>query len=227
MPMTDLLTKPEFLDPLLLSLKVSLISSVIVFLIGIVIAWVMTTKRVKGKTLLETVFLLPMVLPPTVIGFILLVLVGRKTWFGRLAERVFDHSFIFSWWAAVAAAVVVSFPLVYQSLKAGFQSIERELQDSARSMGANEWQVLLHITMPLAWRALVTGYVLGFARGLGEFGATLMVAGNIPGRTQTIPTGIYFAVDSGNTSLAWLLSGATIAISFIMLLFTGKLKGTT
>ncbi|MNC23213.1 Molybdenum transport system permease protein ModB [compost metagenome] len=222
--MTELLTKPDFLKPLQLSLKVSLISSIIVFLIGILTAWVMTTKRVKGKTLLETVFLLPMVLPPTVIGFILLVLMGRKTWFGKLVERIFDHSFIFSWQAAVAAAVVVSFPLVYQSLKSGFLSIERELQDSARSMGATEWQVLLHITLPLAWRALVTGYVLGFARGLGEFGATLMVAGNIPGRTQTIPTGIYFAVDSGNTSLAWLLSGATIAISFVMLLFTGKLK---
>ncbi|MDF2937500.1 MAG: molybdenum transporter permease [Paenibacillaceae bacterium] len=222
--MMDLLTKPEFLNPLKLSLKVSLFSSIIVFLIGILVAWIMTTKRVKGKTLLETVFLLPMVLPPTVIGFILLVLVGRRTWFGKLVERLFDQSFIFSWWAAVAAAVVVAFPLVYQSLKSGFLSIERELQDSARSMGATEWQVLLHITMPLAWRAMVTGYVLGFARGLGEFGATLMVAGNIPGRTQTIPTGIYFAVDSGNTTLAWLLSGATIAISFIMLLFTGKLK---
>lgn len=225
--MTELLTKPEFLDPLLLSLKVSLISSVIVFLIGIWVAWRMTTRRIRGKTLLETVFLLPMVLPPTVIGFILLLLAGRRTWFGRLIERLFDHSFIFTWWAAVAAAVVVSFPLVYQSLKTGFQSIERELQDSARSMGANERQVLLHITMPLAWRAMVTAYVLGFARGLGEFGATLMVAGNIPGRTQTIPTGIFFAVDSGNTSLAWLLSGATITLSFVMLLFTGKLKGTT
>lgn len=225
--MTELLTKPEFLDPLLLSLKVSLISSIIVFLIGIWVAWRMTTRRIRGKTLLETVFLLPMVLPPTVIGFILLLLAGRRTWFGRLIERIFDHSFIFTWWAAVAAAVVVSFPLVYQSLKTGFQSIERELQDSARSMGANERQVLLHITMPLAWRAMVTAYVLGFARGLGEFGATLMVAGNIPGRTQTIPTGIFFAVDSGNTSLAWLLSAATITLSFVMLLFTGKLKGSS
>lgn len=225
--MVSQLTKPEFIHPLLLSLKVSLISSIIVFLIGIAIAWLMTIIRFKGKTVLETIFLLPMVLPPTVIGFVLLVIFGRRTWFGKLIEALFDQSFIFSWYAAVVAAVVVSFPLVYQSLKAGFLSVERELQDSARSMGATEWQVLVHITMPLSWRALITGYVLGFARGLGEFGATLMVAGNIPGRTQTIPTGIYFAVDSGNTTLAWLLSGATIALSFVMLLFTGKLKGTS
>ncbi|RAV06485.1 molybdate ABC transporter permease subunit [Paenibacillus sp. YN15] len=225
--MASQLTKPEFIHPLLLSLKVTLFSSIIVFLLGIFITWFMTVIRFKGKTVLETLFLLPMVLPPTVVGFVLLVIFGRRTWFGKLIEALFDHSFIFSWYAAVVAAVVVAFPLVYQSLKAGFLSVERELQDSARSMGANEWQVLVHITMPLSWRALVTGYVLGFARGLGEFGATLMVAGNIPGRTQTIPTGIYLAVDSGNTALAWLLSGATIALSFGMLLFTGKLKGAS
>lgn len=223
----DQLSKPEFLNPLLLSLKVSLISSILVFIIGILVVWLMTTRRVRGKTVLETFFLLPMVLPPTVVGFILLVLFGRKTWFGQMIERIFDHSFIFTWWAAVVAAVVVSFPLVYQSLKAGFLAVERELQDSARSIGANEWQVLIHVTLPLSWRALVTGYVLGFARALGEFGATLMVAGNIPGRTQTIPTGIFFAVDSGNSALAWLLSGATISISFFVIFLTGKLKVKT
>jgi molybdate transport system permease protein len=221
------ITRPEFLNPILLSLKVSLISSIAVFLIGIAVTWLMTARRFRGKTVLETIFLLPMVLPPTVVGFILLVMFGRKTWFGRFIERIFDHPFIFSWWAAVLAAIVVSFPLVYQSLKTGFMSIERELQDSARSMGAKEWQVLIHITLPLAWRSLVTAYVLGFARGLGEFGATLMVAGNIPNRTQTIPTGIYFAVDMGDTALAWSLTIATIAISFLMLFSTSKLKVKT
>lgn len=217
-------TKPEFLDPVLLSLKVSLLASVIVFMIGIGISWMMTIKRFRGKMLLETFFLLPMVLPPTVVGFILLVLFGRKTWFGQLVERVFDHSFIFSWWAAVVAAVVVSFPLVYQAMKTGFLSVQPELQDSARSMGAKEWQVLLHITLPLSWRSLALGYIMGFARSLGEFGATLMVAGNIPGRTQTIPTGIFFAVDTGNSTLAWSLTIATVTISFLMLLSVSKLK---
>lgn len=221
------LTKPEFLNPVLLSLKVSLISSIFVFLLGIAVAWLMSICQFRGKTALETVFLLPMVLPPTVVGFILLVIFGRKTWFGRLVEKLFDQSFIFSWWAAVVAAIVVSFPLVYQALKSGFLSIEHELQDSARSMGAKEWQVLFYITLPLAWRALVTAYVLGFARGLGEFGATLMVAGNIPNRTQTIPTGIYFAVDTGNSALAWSLTIATILISFLMLFSTSKLKVST
>lgn len=218
------LSGSDFWPPVLLSLKVSLLSSILVFAIGIAIAWRMTGRKFRGKTLLETVFLLPMVLPPTVVGFILLVLLGRRSWLGRIVEAVFDHSIVFSWGAAVIASVVVSFPLVYQSLKTGFLSVERELKDSARSMGANEWQVLRHITLPLSWRSLVSAYILGFARGLGEFGATLMLAGNIPGKTQTIPTAIYLAVDSGNMPLAWALTAATIAISFLMLLATNKLK---
>ena len=149
---------------------------------------------------------------------------SRKSWLGRLAERVFDHSIIFTWWAAVLASVVVAFPLVYQSLKTGFSSVEKELEDSARSLGASEWQVFVYIIIPLAWRSLIAAYVLGFARGLGEFGATLMVAGNIPNKTQTIPTAIYFAVDAGRMTLAWYWTAATIIISFALLLLTNKLK---
>lgn len=218
------LTGKEFASPVLLSLKVAVLSSAIVFLAGLLVAWVMTKRRFRFKILLETVFLLPLVLPPTVVGFVLLVCLGRKSWLGRLAERVLDQPIIFTWWAAVLASVVVAFPLVYQALKTGFASVERELEDSARSLGASELQVFLHITLPLAWRSLIAAYVLGFARGLGEFGATLMVAGNIPGRTQTIPTAIYFAVDAGKMTLAWYWTAATIAISFALLLATNKLK---
>lgn len=174
--------------------------------------------------MLETLFLLPLVLPPTVVGFILLVIVGRRSWIGRTIEALFDQSIVFSWWAAVLASVVVSFPLVYQTLKTGFLSVEKELQASARSMGATEGQVLRLITLPLAYRSLIAAYILGFARGLGEFGATLMVAGNIPGKTQTIPTAIYLAVDAGKMQLAWTLTAATIVLSFLMLLMTNKLQ---
>ncbi|MGG3279187.1 molybdate ABC transporter permease subunit [Paenibacillus solani] len=210
----------EFWIPIKLSLQVSVLSSLIVVLLGVAAAWWMSQKSFKGKTLLETAFMLPLVLPPTVVGFILLVLLGRKSWFGQWVEWLFAAPIIFSWWAAVIASIVVAFPLVYQTMKVGFSSVDRRLEEAARSTGANEWQVFRHITLPLTYRSLVSAYILGFARGLGEFGATLMIAGNIPGKTQTIPTAIFVAVDAGNMTMAWAWTGAMIIISFIMLLLT-------
>jgi molybdate transport system permease protein len=150
------------------------------------------------------------------------MLLGRRSWLGKWIEWLFDAPIVFSWWAAVVAAVVVAFPLVYQTMKTGFLSIDRDLEDAGRSIGANEWQVLRYITLPLAFRSLVTAYILGFARSLGEFGATLMIAGNIPGKTQTLPTAIYVAVDSGNMGIAWAWTGAIIAISFVLLLVSRR-----
>lgn len=210
----------EFWVPIKLSLQVSLLSSLIVVLLGVSAAWWMSRRSFAGKTILETAMMLPLVLPPTVVGFILLVMLGRKSWFGQWAEWLFDAPIIFTWWAALIASIVVSFPLVYQTMKAGFTSIDRRLEEAARSCGANEWQVFRYITLPLAYRSLVTAYILGFARALGEFGATLMIAGNIPGKTQTIPTAIFVAVDAGNMTMAWAWTGAIIIISFIMLLLT-------
>jgi molybdate transport system permease protein len=208
----------EFIEPILLSVKVSLTASIIVFVLGTAVAWFMSRRvRFPGHTLLETMFLLPLVLPPTVVGFILLVAAGRKSGAGRAVEWLFGQPLVFTWWAAVVASVVVAFPLVYQTMKVGFASIDRDLMDSARSMGADEMQLLRWIALPLAWRSLLTAYVLGFARSLGEFGATLMVAGNIPGKTQTLPTAIYIAVDSGNMMLAWWWTAAIMLISFILL----------
>lgn len=129
-------------------------------------------------------------------------------------ERFFDQSIIFTWGAAVIASIVVAFPLVYQTMKTGFSLVSKDLEDSGRSIGANEWQVLRYITLPLAWRSVTAAYILGFARGLGEFGATLMIAGNIPHKTQTLPTAIYIAVESGNQTLAWCWAAAIIVISF-------------
>ncbi|WP_141504902.1 molybdate ABC transporter permease subunit [Paenibacillus luteus] len=220
--MRDLLSGNEFWSPIKLSLQVALLSSIVVVIVGVAIAWWMSRRSFNGKLALETVFMLPIVLPPTVVGFLLLVMLGRRSWVGEFIEWLFSAPIIFSWWAAVVAAIVVSFPLVYQTMKTGFASVDRNLEDAGRSMGASEWQVFRHITLPLAYRSLSTAFILGFARGLGEFGATLMIAGNIPGKTQTIPTAIYVAVDSGNLSMAWAWTCAIIVISFVLLLLTGR-----
>lgn len=208
---------PSFLEPVKTSLKVSLLAGILVFLCAVVVAWLMSRRQFRGKLLVETVILLPLVLPPTVVGFILLAVFGRTSWIGRAIEAVFGATPVFTATAAVIAAVIVAFPLVFQTAKTGFLSVDSHLEEAARSMGANERQVLRWITLPLAGRTLITGFVLGYARGLGEFGATYMFAGNIPGRTQTLPTAIYLAVESGRWGLAWAWCGAMIAISFSML----------
>ncbi|GAB2696294.1 molybdate ABC transporter permease subunit [Paenibacillus thermoaerophilus] len=212
----------EFWPPVWLSLRVALLSSAIVGVLGMAAAWAMTRRPFRGKSLLETVCMLPLVLPPTVVGFLLLAAFGRKSPAGRLIEAVFGAPVVFSWWAAVVASVVAAFPLVYQTVKVGFLSIDRDLEDAARSNGAGEWQVFRYITLPLASRSLTAAYVLGFARALGEFGATLMLAGNIPGKTQTIPTAIYVAVDAGHMGMAWAWAATAVAISFLLLLLTGR-----
>ncbi len=167
--------------------------------------------------------MLPLVLPPTAVGFLLLTVLGRKNGLGRLLEAV-GFPLVFTWQGAVVASVVVAFPLVYRTMKAGFDAVDRDLEDAGRSIGASEWQVFRHIALPLAAPSLLSAYVLGFARCLGEFGATLMVAGNIPGRTQTMPTAIYLAIDTGHAPLAWAWTVSTIVVSFLLLLFTGIKK---
>lgn len=211
-----------FMAPVLLSLQIAAVTGVIVFVLGTAAARAMAHRHFPGKSLLETLLLLPLVLPPTVVGFVLLVVMGRRSWIGRFYEQLTGSTLLFTWVAAVVAAVVVAFPLVYRTVKAGFEEVDKDLEDAARAQGANELQVLRYVTLPLASRALSAGFVLGFARGLGEFGATIMVAGNIPGRTQTIPTAIYVAVDGGNPALAWAWVGSILMISYVMLLFINK-----
>jgi len=212
----------DFWPPIRLSLQVSLLSSLIVLVLGVLVARWMSRATFRGRTLAETVFLLPLVLPPTVVGFLLLILLGRRGWLGRAIEWLFAQPIIFTWWAAVIASIVVAFPLVYQTMKVGFASVDRSLEDAGRSAGANEWQVFRYIALPLTFRSLISAYILGFARSLGEFGATLMIAGNIPGRTQTVPTAIYVAVDSGKMTMAWAWTGTIIVISFLLLLLTSR-----
>lgn len=212
----------DFFAPVWLSVKISVITSIIVFLLATYAAKLMAGRKFPGHSLIETVLLLPLVLPPTVVGFVLLVILGRRSWIGKLYEQFTEHTILFTWGAAVIAAVVVAFPLVYRTVKAGFEGVEKDLEDAARAQGASELQVLRYVTLPLASRSLAAGYVLGFARGLGEFGATIMVAGNIPGRTQTVPTAIYVAVDGGNMTLAWMWVCSIIVISALMLMFVNR-----
>ncbi|MEF7440410.1 molybdate ABC transporter permease subunit [Paenibacillus lautus] len=216
------MTTPEmFWMPVWLSIKTSLLSSIIAFILGSAAARWMSRRAFVGKTAVETLLMLPLVLPPTVVGFLLLVVLGRNSWIGAAAEWLFAKPVIFSWGAAVIAAIVVSFPLVYQSMRVGFESVDPELEDSARSAGAGEWQVLRWITLPLVRRAGVSAFILAFARGLGEFGATWMVAGNIPGVTQTLPTAIYVAVSNGESGLAWAWTAVIILFSWLLLAASG------
>jgi len=206
--------------PLWLSLKVSFIASIISLGLGTLAACLLHKRKFIGKTFLETLFMLPLVLPPTIIGFLLLVILGRNSLLGKLAEWIFSQPIIFSPVAAVIAAIVVAFPLIYQSIKVGLASVSEEFEDAARLDGASTWKVLQKVTLPLAAPSLLTGYILGFSRALGEFGATLMIAGNIPNKTQTIPIAIYTAVEKNEMPLAWMWTVMIVIISFGLLLMT-------
>lgn len=213
------LVSEEFLNPIWLSLKVATISGILVILIGTLIGQFFARKSFKGKAIIETIMMLPIVLPPSVVGFFLIVVFGRNSFAGKFIEWLFHQPIMFTWYAAVIAASIVSFPLMYQSAKSAFQGVDKDIEDAARLDGASEWKILLFVSIPLASKMLITGCILSFARALGEFGATLMFAGNIPGVTQTIPTAIFVAMESGNLTLAWLWVISIVLISFIMLLF--------
>ncbi|PGM57032.1 molybdate ABC transporter permease subunit [Bacillus sp. AFS053548] len=213
----------EFLIPLKISFKVTIVAGVIVIILGTLAGKILSMKSFKGKTLLETILMLPLVLPPTVVGFLLLVIFGRQSFVGKMIEWLVKQPIVFTWWAAVIASIVVAFPLMYQSAKTGFQSVDNEIEEAARVCGANEWNVFFLISIPLSLKAIISGSILSVARVLGEFGATLMFAGNIPGKTQTVPTAIYLAIDAGNMKMAWLWVLSMVLISFIML-FVVQLK---
>jgi len=206
--------------PVLLSLKVAAYSTLIVLIIGIPLGWLLARFNFPGKTLLSSFITLPLVLPPTVLGYYLLVLIGRQSPIGIFLQENFGINLIFTWQAAVIAASVVALPLMARTVQAGIEAVDRDLEDVARTLGKSELVIFFTITLPLAWQGLLAGTVLSFARAMGEFGATLMVAGNIPGKTQTLSIAIYDAVQSGNHQLAnflvVLISVLTIAVLFIL-----------
>lgn len=206
------------LSPLWLSFKTAAIATVIVFIAGVVFARLISRRDFFGKDIIEAVFLLPLVLPPTVVGFGLLYLFGKNGILGKFLMNAFNFQIVFTWYAVLISAIVVSFPLMYQSASAAFQQYDLDVENAALTMGASKWKVFWSVSFPLAWPGLLSGLVLAFARGLGEFGATLMLAGYIPNVTDTIPLAIYFAVESGNDKMAafWVIIIITLGFSAIL-----------
>ena len=191
----------SLLDPLLLSLRVAALATFFSSLGALLLAWKLSRRRGPLPALLDAFCALPLVLPPTVLGYYLILLLGRRGVIGQwLAEA--GISLMFSWQGAVAAAAVVVFPLIYKSSRAALEQVDRRYEDAARTLGASEWRIFLGVSLPLAWRGIFAGLMLAFARGMGEFGATLMIAGNIPGKTQTLALAIYDAFQAGNDAQA-------------------------
>ncbi len=205
--------------PVWISLKTASVSTIITFFLGIAAARWLVRYRGKARDLIDGLFTLPLVLPPTVLGFGLLILFGKHGPLGKLLLKL-GTTVIFSWWATVIASTVVAFPLMYQTARGAFEQIEPNVENAARTLGASEWGIFWRITVPLAWPGIMAGIILSFARSLGEFGATLMIAGNIPGKTQTIPLAIYFAVAAGNNAkaLVWVAVILVISMTSIFLL---------
>ncbi|WP_407058265.1 molybdate ABC transporter permease subunit [Tigheibacillus jepli] len=205
--------------PLWLSFKTAAIATIIVFIVGVFLARMLARNTFFGKGIIEAIIMLPLVLPPTVVGFALLYLFGKNGPIGKLLLDWFDFQVVFSWWAVLIAAIVVAFPLMYQSAAAAFKNYDATLESAAYTMGAGKWRVFWTISFPLAWPGLLAGVVLTFARALGEFGATLMLAGYIPHVTDTIPLAIYFAVESGNMKMAGFWVAIIIALGFTGMLW--------
>jgi molybdate transport system permease protein len=206
------------LFPVWLSLRVSLTATALTLLAGVPLAWLLARKRFAGRNVLEAVVVLPLVLPPTVLGYYLLVAIGSRGPVGR-ALAVAGLELAFTWGAAVLAACVGSIALVIKAAQAGFETVDQQLEQAARTLGRSEWSVFWSVTLPLAWRSVLAGAVLAFCRALGEFGITLMVAGNIPGRTQTLPLAIYDRVQAAQMDEANAL--AMIAVGVVVVLLFG------
>lgn len=208
------------LFPLYLSLKVAVVATAGVIALGLPLAWVLARRRFWGREVLAVGVTLPLVLPPTVLGYYLLLALGRRGPIGRLLEELLSVTLVFTWQAAAVASFIVSLPLLVRSAQAAFEAVDPDLEDAARTLSRSEVGIFFTVTVPLAWRGILAGVILAFARAMGEFGATLMVAGNIPGQTQTMPIAIYDAVQAGNMPLANLLvlliTVATVAALWLL-----------
>ena len=208
------------ISPILLSLRIAAIATVLTFLVGLGLARIFATHRVPLKSIWEALLLLPLVFPPTITGYLLLVVFGRRGLLGGLLAQA-GVQVVFTWAAAVIASFVVSLPLMYQNCKAALRAVEPQYAQAARTLGVSEGRIFRRVTLPIAAPGILAGTALSFARALGEFGATLMAAGNIPGRTQTLPLAIYSAVEAGRSAEANLLLGVTVALSFILVAVVG------
>jgi molybdate transport system permease protein len=212
--------------PFALSLRTAGLATLLASAVGVPLAWALARRSFPGRDLLGVVVLLPMVLPPTVLGYYLLVAIGRGSPVGRAAEALGVGRIVFTPTAAVLAAFVAALPFLTRAAQAGFEGVDPHYEDAARTLGRTELAIFATVTVPLAWRGIVAGVALGFARAMGEFGATLMVAGNIPGRTQTASIAIYDAVQAGRMADAHLLALLLSALAGGVLLLLTRLGRT-
>lgn len=220
--MDSFLAEPAWIA-LRLSLKVALWATLIDLVLGVALGYLLARKRFAGRELLDALLTLPMVMPPTVLGYYLLVVIGREGVLGSWLRETFGINLIFTWQAAVIAAAVVAFPLVLKGARAAFESVDGQLEQAARVLGIPPFGVFLRVTLPLAWRGVLGGTLLAFARSMGEFGATLMVAGSIPGKTQTLSIAVYEAVQAGQDDSANLLVIITSVVCVVVLIAANKL----
>ena len=209
--------------PLGLSLKVAAVATVLALVAGVGLGWLFARTRIPGRSILEPVFMLPLVLPPTVLGYGILVVAGRRSPLGGWVREHFDYTIIFSWHGAVVASAIVALPLVMKSASAAFAGIDRDLEAAASTLRQSRLSVFLRVTLPLAWPGILAGTLLAFARAMGEFGASLMVAGSIPKQTQTLSMAIYDAVQAGEDDQALLLVIVTSLVSIAVLVFSNRM----
>jgi molybdate transport system permease protein len=209
--------------PLWLSLRVAVISTAVALVLGLWLAWTLANRQFRGKEILDAAVTLPLVLPPTVLGYYLLVVLGRNSPLGQLYEWLFGGPLVFTWQAAVVAALFHSTPLLVKSARAAFESVDRSYERAARNLGASELRLFWRVTLPLARRSILAAAALAFARSLGDFGVTLMIAGNIPGRTQTVAIAIYDAVEAGNGMVARVLVVILSAVALLVLSLANRL----
>ena len=209
--------------PLLLTLKVAGTATVLAFVVGVGAAGLLSRKDFPGRELVDALGTLPMVLPPTVLGYYLIVIIGRRGLLGHWLSEWFGVSLMFTWQGAAIAAAIVAFPLVFKGARAAFESVDRQLEGAARTLGVSESGIFTRITFPLAWRGVLAGTMLAFARAMGEFGATLMVAGSIPGRTQTLSLAVYDAVQAAQDEVAGFLVIVTSVVCILVLVGAGTL----
>jgi len=213
----------ETTSALLLSIRVAVLATLLNGLVGVPLAYILARRRFRGRGLVDLVTTLPLVLPPTVTGYYLIVLLGRRGWLGASLYHATGWSIAFTWYAAVVAATIMALPLLVRTAKAAFESVDRDLERAAYTLGRSEWRTALEVTLPLARNGILAGIVLAFARALGEFGATLMLAGNIPGKTATAPLAIYTAVQTGEDAVALLLVGMLTALSCLVIFAANRL----
>ena len=205
------------LSPIIISLRTATLSIVVTFFLGVAAAQLVFRLKSKTmKTILDGLFTLPLVLPPTVAGFFLLYIFGMRRPIGKFFIEYFAVKVAFSWGATVLAAVVISFPLMYRAARGAFEQVDPDVLSAGRTIGMSEWKIFWKVQLPIAWPGVVSGAVLAFARGLGEFGATAMIAGNIKGKTRTLPIAVYSAVASGNMKEAGEYVAVLVCISFIV-----------